>query len=67
GVLGAAGVDLLRSGAGEDAAAFSIVFGVEAGLFLAAAVMALRLALPIEPRRSLAADAGLARRAEPAA
>lgn len=67
GVLGAAGVDLLRSGAGEDAAAFSIVFGVEAGLFLAAAVMAWRLALPAEPHRNLAADARLARRAESAA
>ncbi|WP_037502418.1 BCD family MFS transporter [Sphingomonas jaspsi] len=43
GLSGALGVDLLRSAIGHDGAAFQIIFGAEATLFLAAAVVAVRV------------------------
>ncbi|WP_300063270.1 BCD family MFS transporter [uncultured Roseobacter sp.] len=43
GLTGAALVDVMRAGVGQDAAAFGTVFLIEAGLFVAAALMALRV------------------------
>ncbi|MBW4708281.1 BCD family MFS transporter [Roseobacter sp. YSTF-M11] len=43
GLVGAAMVDILRAGATSDAAAFGFVFLIEAVLFIAAAVMAMRV------------------------
>ena len=45
GFAGAAGVDGLRAATGADAPAFTTVFALEAGLFLVAAVLALRLGM----------------------
>jgi MFS transporter, BCD family, chlorophyll transporter len=42
GLIGAVGVDLGRAAMGADGPAFALVFGVEAGLFLLAALVALR-------------------------
>jgi BCD family chlorophyll transporter-like MFS transporter len=74
GVLGAVGVDALRAALAQDARAFAIVFCVEAGLFLAAAVLAWRLGAPVADSGaaqpafapSSAASAALPREAEPA-
>ena len=44
GFLGAAGVDLLRALTRDEVMSFGVVFGIEAGLFVAAAAMALRIA-----------------------
>jgi BCD family chlorophyll transporter-like MFS transporter len=43
GLLGAAAADLMRALAASDAAAFGTVFLAEAGLFLVAALMALKV------------------------
>ena len=43
GLVGAAMVDVLRVSVGDDATAFGAVFMLEAGLFLAAAAMAVRV------------------------
>lgn len=43
GLAGAAMVDVMRAGVGQDATAFGTVFLIEAGLFIAAACMALRV------------------------
>jgi BCD family chlorophyll transporter-like MFS transporter len=43
GLIGAAAVDIMRISIGSDADAFGIVFIAEAGLFLAAAVMAFKI------------------------
>jgi MFS transporter, BCD family, chlorophyll transporter len=43
GLTGAIGVDLLRRLVGHDGTAFQIIFAAEAGLFLAAAVLAVRV------------------------
>jgi BCD family chlorophyll transporter-like MFS transporter len=52
GLLGAALVDVLRAVLGSDADAFGIVFAIEAMIFLAAAMMALRImeGRPARPR-----------------
>lgn len=55
GFLGAAGVDALRALFAADAPAFLIVFSLEAALFLAAAVLALRLAAPTADDKRLPA------------
>lgn len=44
GLLGALGVDLARGARGQDAAAFQLIFAIEAGLFVVAAALALRVA-----------------------
>lgn len=46
GFLGAAAVDVNRALMGNDLTAFSTVFAVEGGLFLVAAVLAARVAMP---------------------
>lgn len=46
GFLGAAGVDAMRALTGSDVQSFGLVFAVEAALFIAAAVMALRIVAP---------------------
>jgi MFS transporter, BCD family, chlorophyll transporter len=51
GFLGAVGSDIGRAAFGDDGRAFSAVFTVEAGLFLVAAMIAWRIAVP-EPRHS---------------
>lgn len=43
GLLGALGVDFARRSGGNDAAAFQLIFAVEAGAFLIAAFLALRV------------------------
>ncbi|WP_299680903.1 BCD family MFS transporter [uncultured Roseobacter sp.] len=54
GLTGAALVDVMRAGVGQDAAAFGTVFLIEAGLFVAAALMALRVMdRPGVPHRNL--------------
>lgn len=52
GLVGALGVDLARSAQGQDAAAFQLIFAIEAGLFLVAAGLALRVASRESPRFS---------------
>jgi BCD family chlorophyll transporter-like MFS transporter len=46
GFLGAAGVDAGRGLFAQDSTAFLVVFAVEAALFVAAALIALRLGAP---------------------
>lgn len=46
GLLGAAGVDIIRAATGDAGQAFAIVFAIEAGLFVAAAAIAVRVAAP---------------------
>lgn len=46
GFIGAAGVDALRALTGDIPGSFGAVFGVEAALFVAAALLALRIATP---------------------
>ncbi|MEP2639472.1 BCD family MFS transporter [Roseobacter sp.] len=54
GLTGAALVDIMRLGVGQDAAAFGTVFLIEAGLFVASALMAVRVMdRPPLPHRSL--------------
>lgn len=54
GLTGAALVDVMRTGVGQDATAFGTVFLVEAGLFVASALMALRVMdRPGVPHRTL--------------
>lgn len=43
GLTGAVGVDLVRIGVGSTTPAYQLVFGVEAGLFLVAAALAMRV------------------------
>lgn len=57
GLIGAVGADLARWTAGSDAVGFGIVFTAEAGLFLVAAMLALRVsAAPVLATRELAED-----------
>lgn len=42
GLLGAVGVDLARAGLGTDGAAFQLVFAIEAGAFVLAAILAVK-------------------------
>ena len=44
GLLGAVGVDLARRAQGQDGAAFMLIFAIEAALFIAAAMLAVRAA-----------------------
>lgn len=54
GLTGAALVDVMRASTAQDAAAFGMVFLIEAGLFLASALMALRVMdRPGVPHRTL--------------
>ncbi|GFE49430.1 MFS transporter [Roseobacter cerasinus] len=54
GLTGAALVDVMRAGVGQDATAFGTVFLIEAGLFVASALMALRVMdRPGVPHRTL--------------
>jgi BCD family chlorophyll transporter-like MFS transporter len=51
GLIGAIGVDLLRHIMGDDGAAFRAIFGAEAGLFMVAALLAVRFrAVAPQPR-----------------
>lgn len=57
GFLGAAGVDAMRALTGNDIQSFGLVFAVEAGLFVAAAIMALRIAAPVQSGNLVGAGA----------
>jgi BCD family chlorophyll transporter-like MFS transporter len=59
GLLGALGVDFARRAQGQDAAAFQVIFAIEAGLFVVAAHLALRAARSV-PARAAPSRAGTA-------
>lgn len=46
GLSGAVGVDVARRLAGTDGAAFGAIFAIEAGMFILAAILAMRIAAP---------------------
>jgi MFS transporter, BCD family, chlorophyll transporter len=52
GIVGAGGVDVLRALLGQNGVSFAIIFMLQAVLFVAAAIIAMRLGLPDTPRQT---------------